>query len=108
MRGGSRMDTRSLPMQADRVRRGSADGLPPADHEARQDTKGVGCGLIGLAVLGALGLGAYLLPSMAYIAESGRVEPLIPLVLVVLLLGGIATGVMFARTRQNPEARGIG
>jgi DNA-directed RNA polymerase subunit M/transcription elongation factor TFIIS len=83
-------------------------GLPPADHEARQDTKGVGCGLIGLAVLGALGLGAYFLPSMAYFAQSGRVEMLIPLVLVVLFLGGITTGVMFARTRHNPEARGIG
>jgi hypothetical protein len=82
-------------------------GLAP-DREVRQDTRGVGCGLVGLAVLGALGLGIYFLPSMAYVARTGEIMPVIPLVLVVLLLGGIATGVMFARTRHNPEARGIG
>ncbi|HEV3119487.1 MAG TPA: hypothetical protein VGY58_20690 [Gemmataceae bacterium] len=87
----------------ERVRR----GLAP-DRDVRQDSKGVGCGLVGLAVLGALGLGSYFLPSMAYAAQTGQIMPFIPLALVVLLLGGIATGVMFARTRHNPQARGIG
>ena len=78
------------------------------DRDVRQDTRGTGCGLIGLAVLGAIGLALSLIPSFGIAAQLRSTGPLIPITLVVLVLAGIATGIMFARTHGNPTARGVG
>ena len=86
------------------VRRGSLS----ADHDVRRDTKGTGCGLIGLAVLGAIGLALSLLPSFGFATDLHSIGPLVPITLVVLVLAGVATGTMFARTRANPSARTVG
>ncbi|HEV3083238.1 MAG TPA: zinc ribbon domain-containing protein [Gemmataceae bacterium] len=92
----------------DAARRSLRRGSLSVDRDVRQDTRGTGCGLIGLAVLGAIGLAMALIPSFGIAAEMRSIGPLMPVTLVVLVLAGIATGIMFARTTGNPAARGVG
>jgi hypothetical protein len=101
-------DWRFCPYCEDEVRHAARRRAQPLDQDVRRDTKSAGCGLIGLAILGALGLASYVLPGFAYVASSGEVGPLVPAILGILFLGAIATGIMFARTRHNPSARGVG
>ena len=82
-------------------------GTASLDRDVRRDTQGAGCGLIGLAILGALGLAAVFFPSLAA-SSQGTIAPLVPITLTIMVLAAIATGIMFARTRHDPSARGIG
>jgi hypothetical protein len=85
--------------------RGTRGGL--FEDQVRRDRAGTGVILILLAVLGGLGLCAYLFAAVAALQE-GTWELLAGVVLGVLFLALISTGIMFYRTRQDPSQRGIG
>lgn len=75
-------------------------------REVQRDTRGIGVGVILLAVLGGIGL-------LQMLGCAGAIAKESPEFLVVLLvcLGFLAlfsTAIMFVRTQHHPEARGIG
>ena len=85
-------------------RRGARGGF---DDVVRRDRTGTNVLLILLAVLGGFGLLAYLAAAVASFDEGGW-RLLVGIVLGLFFLFMISTGIMFWRTRNRPEERGIG
>jgi hypothetical protein len=75
-------------------------------REVQRDTRGVGVGVILLAVLGGLGLVQMLFCAGALANDSP--EFLVGLLIGLGFLASVSTGIMFLRTQHNPEARGVG
>jgi hypothetical protein len=75
-------------------------------REVQRDTRGVGIGVILLAVLGGLGLVQMLFCAGALANDSPGV--LISLLVGLGFLALVSTAIMFLRTQHHPEARGIG
>jgi LSD1 subclass zinc finger protein len=75
-----------------------------ADHQARRDSRGTSVTLLLLAVLGGLGLFVAAVSSFQNSDPTGFMM----LVFCVMVLAAISTGIMYARTRQDPSQRGVG
>jgi phage FluMu protein Com len=86
-------------------RRGARGG--GFDDVVRRDRTGTNVLLILLAVLGGFGLLAYLAAAISTFKDGGA-QLLIGIFVGVLFLAIISTGIMFWRTRNRPEERGIG
>jgi hypothetical protein len=77
------------------------------DDEVRRDRTGTSVILILLAVLGGIGMCAYLWAGVAAL-EEGTWQLLAGVILGVLFLALVSTGIMYYRTRNDPSRRGVG
>ena len=88
---------------------GSRSGT--ATQDAVRDTRRTSAGIAILAALGGLGLGWWLLGVLAITAQpQSRVGPgpLVAWLVVVGFLTLVATGIVWARTRNDPSAMDVG
>jgi LSD1 subclass zinc finger protein len=74
------------------------------DHQFRRDSRGTSVTLTLLAVLG--GIGVFVIGVASF--QQREPAPFLILVCGLLVLAAISTAIMFARTSQNPEERGLG
>ncbi len=74
-----------------------------ADLDVRRDTKGTGCLVIGLAVIGGMGVAGMIFSEVS----AGDFSQTPYLVVPLLFLAGISTLIVFLRSGGNPGASGV-